>query len=160
MQQDVCRIICDPPFACCACCRSFSFFLAFYAVRRHAAHMIKGLAVLLLFQSLGELASRLLQGAMPGPVLGLILLLVFLVANKNISSSVATAADSLLAHLSIFFVPAAVGVMLYASALAETGAAWVLAILLSTVAAITTTALALRALCKPSDSPIDGHETK
>ena len=83
-----------------------------------------------------------------------------MVANKNISSSVATAADSLLAHLSIFFVPAAVGVMLYASALAETGAAWVLAILLSTVAAITTTALALRALCKPSDSPIDGHETK
>ncbi|MCA3001225.1 MAG: CidA/LrgA family protein [Rhodocyclaceae bacterium] len=122
--------------------------------------MIKGLAVLLVFQSLGELASRLLQGAMPGPVLGLILLLMFLVARKNISTSIATAADGLLAHLSIFFIPAAVGVMLYASTLAETGAAWVLAILLSTVAAITTTAVVLRALSKPADTPTDRNETK
>ncbi|MFO0215376.1 MAG: CidA/LrgA family protein, partial [Burkholderiales bacterium] len=121
--------------------------------------MIKGLAVLLVFQSLGELASRLLQGAMPGPVLGLILLLMFLVARKNISTSIATAADGLLAHLSIFFIPAAVGVMLYASTLAETGAAWVLAILLSTVAAITTTAVVLRALSKPADTPTDRNET-
>ncbi|MCA3020075.1 MAG: CidA/LrgA family protein [Rhodocyclaceae bacterium] len=122
--------------------------------------MIKGLAVLLVFQSLGELASRLLQGAMPGPVLGLILLMMFLVARKNISTSIATAADGLLAHLSIFFIPAAVGVMLYASTLAETGAAWVLAILLSTVAAITTTAVVLRALSKPADTPTDRNETK
>jgi holin-like protein len=122
--------------------------------------MIKGLAILLVFQSVGELASRLLQGAMPGPVLGLILLLVFLVANKDISVSIATAADGLLAHLSIFFIPAAVGVMLYASTLAETGAAWVLAILLSTVAAITTTAVVLRALSKPADTPTDRNEAK
>lgn len=114
--------------------------------------MIRGLAVLLVFQSLGELASRLLQGAMPGPVLGLILLLAFLVAKKEIAPSIATAADSLLAHLSIFFIPAAVGVMLYASTLAETGAAWVVAIGLSTVAAISTTALVLRAMSKPTKS--------
>ena len=120
--------------------------------------MIQGLAVLLVFQSLGELASRLLQGAMPGPVLGLILLLVFLVSKKSISPSISAAADGLLAHLSIFFIPAAVGVMLYASTLAQTGAAWVLAILLSTVAAITTTALVLRAFSKPTAAPTQGND--
>ncbi|MBC7624824.1 MAG: CidA/LrgA family protein [Aeromicrobium sp.] len=128
--------------------------------------MIQGLAILLVFQSLGELASRLLQGAMPGPVLGLILLLAFLVVKKDIAPSIASAADGLLAHLSIFFIPAAVGVMLYASTLAQTGAAWVLAILLSTVAAISTTALVLRAMSKspgpstgqPSRSPSNGSD--
>jgi holin-like protein len=129
-------------------------------MRRHAENMIQGLAVLLVFQSLGELASRLLQGAMPGPVLGLILLLVFLVMKKSISPSIAAAADGLLAHLSIFFIPAAVGVMLYASTLAQTGAAWVLAILLSTVAAITTTALVLRAFSKPTAPPTNGNEAE
>ena len=122
--------------------------------------MIQGLAVLLVFQSLGELASRLLQGAMPGPVLGLILLLVFLVSKKSISPSISAAADGLLAHLSIFFIPAAVGVMLYASTLAQSGAAWVLAILLSTVAAITTTALVLRTFSKPAATPTQENDAE
>ena len=114
--------------------------------------MIRGLAVLLVFQSLGEAASRLLHGAVPGPVVGLLLLLAFLVARKQIAPSIGTAADGLLAHLSIFFIPAAVGVMLYAPTLARSGAAWGLAILCSTVAAITTTALTLRAL-SPREPP-------
>ena len=122
--------------------------------------MIQGLAVLLVFQSLGELASRLLQGAMPGPVLGLILLLVFLVSKKSISPSISAAADGLLAHLSIFFIPAAVGVMLYASTLAQSGAAWVLAILLSTVAAMTTTALVLRTFSKPTATPTQENDAE
>jgi len=137
-----------------------SFCLAFCQTGRHAGGMIRGLAMLLVFQSLGELASRLLQGAMPGPVLGLILLLTFLVAKKEVSPSIATAADGLLAHLSIFFIPAAVGVMLYASTLAQTGAAWVLAIVLSTIAAISTAALVLRALTSPTNPPSDENQPR
>ena len=110
--------------------------------------MIRGLAVLLVFQSLGEVASRLMHGAVPGPVVGLLLLLAFLVARKQIAPSIGLAADGLLAHLSIFFIPAAVGVMLYTPTLARSGAAWGLAILFSTVAAIATTALTLRALSR------------
>jgi holin-like protein len=115
--------------------------------------MIRGLAILLVFQSLGEITSRILAGAVPGPVIGLLLLLGFLVIRSNIPASISVAADGLLAHLSIFFIPAAVGVMLYASALATSGAAWVLAIVLSTTAAISVTALVLRAL-----SPRTGSE--
>jgi holin-like protein len=117
--------------------------------------MIRGLAILLVFQSLGEVASRFMRGAVPGPVIGLVLLFIFLVARKRIDDSIALAvgiaADGLLAHLSIFFIPAAVGVMLYVSALTQSGAAWILAIVLSTIAAIATTALVLRWLSKPDD---------
>jgi len=127
--------------------------------------MIQGLAVLLVFQSLGEVVSRLIHGAVPGPVVGLLLLLAFLVARKQIAPSIGTAADGLLAHLSIFFIPAAVGVMLYAPTLARSGAAWGLAILCSTVAAIATTALVLRALSRREPPTVRGeppsapHET-
>jgi holin-like protein len=123
--------------------------------------MLRGLAILLVFQSIGEVASRFLHGAMPGPVIGLVLLFIFLVARKRIDDSMATsvmaAADALLAHLSIFFIPAAVGVMLYVSTLAQSGVAWILAIVLSTTAAIATTALVLRWLSKPSDDVTADH---
>lgn len=106
--------------------------------------MIRGLALLLVFQSLGEIASRLVNRAVPGPVLGLTLLFLFLVARQRIPGDLAAAADGMLAHLSIFFIPAAVGVMIYLGALKSSGPAWVLAIILSTLAAITTAALTLR----------------
>jgi holin-like protein len=111
--------------------------------------MLRGLAILLIFQSIGEIVSGFLHRSIPGPVIGMVLLFVFLVLRKSINESISLAADSLLAHLSIFFIPAAVGVMLYASVLARSSAAWMLAILLSTVAAIATTALVLKWLSKP-----------
>ncbi len=112
--------------------------------------MIRGLAILLVFQSLGEVLSGFLRGAVPGPVIGMVLLFVFLVIRKSISESISVAADGLLAHLSIFFIPAAVGVMLYAGTLAQSSAAWILAIVFSTIGAIATTALVLRLLSRPA----------
>jgi holin-like protein len=106
--------------------------------------VLKGVAVLLVFQSIGEVVAHFTRGVVPGPVLGMVLLLIFLVARKKIEPAIAQAADGLLANLSVFFIPAAVGVMLYASSLQQSVLAWTLAIILSTIAAITTTALCLR----------------
>ena len=116
--------------------------------------MIRGLAILLIFQSIGEVLAKLAHGFLPGPVIGMILLFVFLVVRRAniIPASIALAADSLLAHLGIFFIPAAVGVMLYVSTLAAAGAAWLLAILLSTVTAITVTALLAEQFIGPNTS--------
>ena len=108
------------------------------------ACMIRGLAILLIFQSLGEVATRFIDRLIPGPVIGMILLLVFLVWRKNIAVSISIAADGLLAHLAIFFIPAAVGVMLYVRELSSAGAAWLLAIVLSTAVSMTITALLLK----------------
>ena len=119
--------------------------------------MLRGLTVLLVFQSLGEIIARMAQGVVPGPVIGMVLLLALLIVRQRahgvIPESISQAADGLLAHLSIFFIPAAVGVMLYASALRESVLAWTLAIALSTVAALVTTALVLRGLPSRGASP-------
>jgi holin-like protein len=114
--------------------------------------MIRGLAILLIFQSLGEALSRLASHTVPGPVIGLLLLWIFLSSRQKIPATLATAADAMLANLSIFFIPAAVGVMIYASALMKTGVAWILAIVISTIASIATTALILRWLSPKSSS--------
>ncbi len=114
--------------------------------------MIRGLAILLIFQSIGEVATRFIHGIIPGPVIGMILLLVFLVAKKTIAPSIAVAADGLLAHLAIFFIPAAVGVMLYVTELMSAGAAWLLAILLSTAASMAITALLLKWFFRDDES--------
>jgi holin-like protein len=118
--------------------------------------VIQGLAVLLLFQSLGEALAHLTHAPVPGPVIGLLLLFSALVVQRRRGKAewvpLAQAADGLLAHLSIFFVPAAVGVMLYWEPLAREGLAWIVAIVASTVAAIAVTALFLRhRLGEPAD---------
>lgn len=115
--------------------------------------MIRGLAILLIFQSLGEVLTRFIHGVIPGPVIGMISLLAFLVARKKVAASIAIAADGLLAHLAIFFIPAAVGVMLYVTTLKSAGAAWLLAILFSTAGAIAVTALLLKWLTKNPGHP-------
>ena len=124
--------------------------IAFLNLPVHATNMIRGLAILLIFQSIGEVVTKFIHGVLPGPVIGMILLLAFLVARKKIAASIAMAADGLLAHLAIFFIPAAVGVMLYIGTLRSAGAAWLLAIVFSTVGAITVTALLLKWLTKSS----------
>lgn len=140
--------------------------IAFFYPPLHDVFMIRGLAILLIFQSLGEGLTRFIHGLIPGPVMGMILLLAFLVLRKKIAPSIAVAADGLLAHLAIFFIPAAVGVMLYITTLKSAGAAWLLAILFSTAGAIAVTALLLKWLTKnpddiaqtpdqPADQPID-----
>ena len=52
--------------------------------------MIEGLLILLGFQAAGELLSWLLLPMIPGPVLGLVLLLVFLRARRTVPQSVDT----------------------------------------------------------------------
>lgn len=106
--------------------------------------MIRGLAILLIFQSLGEVATKFIHGLIPGPVIGMILLLIFLVSRKKIAASISIAADGLLAHLAIFFIPAAVGVMLYVRELTSAGLAWLLAIVLSTSVSMAITAFLLK----------------
>jgi len=110
--------------------------------------LIQGLAVLLLFQSIGEGLAQLTHAPVPGPVIGLVLLLAALVLQQRRGHGewkpLAQAADGLLAHLSIFFVPAAVGVMLYWEPLAREGLTWIVAIVASTAASIAVTALFLR----------------
>jgi len=80
--------------------------------------MLRGFAILLLMQLLGELLSRFLHIPVPGNVLGMALLLITLLAGIIKVTWIQDAADLLLSHMALFFVPAGVGVMVYFDLLA------------------------------------------
>lgn len=107
--------------------------------------LLQGLAWLLLAQSVGEMLARLSGLGLPGPVIGL-LLMIGLLALRPVREPVSVAADGLLAHLSLLFVPVGVGVMTHVGLLEAYGLRMLLAILLSTWIGLAVTALVLRAL--------------
>lgn len=67
--------------------------------------------VILAFWALGEGVSWLINGVLPGSVIGMILLFLALVLGLVKESLVETAAKWLLKYMVLFFLPAAVGLM-------------------------------------------------
>ncbi len=106
---------------------------------------LRGLAWLLLLQSIGELLSRGLSLPFPGPVIGMVLLLIAL-RWPAVREPVSVCADFLLSHLSLLFVPVGVGVMTHLSLVGQYGGRMLLVIVLSTVIGLAVTALALNFL--------------
>jgi holin-like protein len=103
---------------------------------------LRGLAWLLVFQSLGEVLSRAFSLPLPGPVLGLILLLGGL-RLALIREPVGECASFLLSHLSLLFIPVGVGVMTHLALLAQYGGRMLLVIVLSTWIGLAVTAAVL-----------------
>src|SRR3984893_5434203 len=94
--------------------------------------MIASLSLVLLCQLAGEVIVRGLGMPMPGPVVGLLLLLLLLLARDRFAvlargplqqDGVESASRGLLAHLSLLFVPAGVGVMQKLDVVADHGIA-------------------------------------
>lgn len=108
---------------------------------------LRGLAWLLLLQSLGELLSRGLSLPFPGPVIGMVLLLVAL-RWPVVREPVSVCADFLLSHLSLLFVPVGVGVMTHLSLVSQYGGRMLLVIVLSTAIGLAVTALILHLLSR------------
>ena len=106
---------------------------------------LRGLAWLLLLQSIGELLSRGLSLPFPGPVIGMVLLLIAL-RWPMVREPVSVCADFLLSHLSLLFVPVGVGVMTHLTLVSQYGGRMLLVIVLSTLIGLAVTALALNFL--------------
>ena len=106
---------------------------------------LRGLAFLLLLQSLGELLSRGLSLPFPGPVIGMLLLLLAL-RWPLVREPVAACADFLLSHLSLLFVPVGVGVMTHLSIVSQYGGRMLVVLVLSTLIGLAVTALLLNRL--------------
>lgn len=105
--------------------------------------MILDLTILLLCQLAGEALAFGTGLPVPGPVLGLVLLVLLLVGRGQAPGSLEDTATGLLQHLSLLFVPAGVGVMLHAGRIAAEWAALAAALVLSTLLTIAVTALAM-----------------
>ncbi|MFC3608628.1 CidA/LrgA family protein [Stutzerimonas tarimensis] len=75
--------------------------------------LLRGLTWLVMFQLLGTAISVLLVPMLPGPIVGLVLLFVFLFCRGRVGEPLDEAARSLLRYLPLLLVPPAVGVMAY-----------------------------------------------
>ena len=113
---------------------------------------LQGLALLLLMQSAGEALSHFLQLPVPGPVVGMVLLLLAL-RWAPVQQAIAPAAGFLLTHLSLLFVPVGVGVMTHLALLGTHGLRLVVVIVLPTWIGMAVTALVLRLWQTPAPTP-------
>ena len=109
--------------------------------------MLQGFAILLTLQSLGEALARLLHLPYPGPVIGMVLLLLAL-RWPAVQLRVRAVADFLLAHLSLLFVPVGVGVITQLNVLASYGLRLVVVLVVSTWVGMAVSALVLRWLMR------------
>lgn len=110
--------------------------------------MIGALSRLLVFQLIGETIARAFDAPIPGPVIGMVLLFLMLLLQDGPDEDMHRTTGYLLQHLSLLFVPAGVGVILYFQLLA---AAWwplVVSLVVSTFLSIAVTALVLRMLIR------------
>ncbi|AQH03974.1 murein hydrolase transporter LrgA (plasmid) [Burkholderia sp. KK1] len=110
--------------------------------------MLAALATLLVFQCLGEGLSYLFRIPVPGPVVGMLLLLGYVAVRPAAAAALEGTALEILRHLSLLFVPAGVGIMVSASALRGDMLAVVLSVAISTALAIAVTALVMRAMLR------------
>lgn len=110
------------------------------------AGFIAGLAVLAGFQLLGTLLTNLTGLPIPGPVVGLVLLFITLITTGYSPSWLSNTCYRLISLLSLFFLPAAVGIFFLGELLQRQYPAILAAILVATPISMALSALIMRAL--------------
>lgn len=110
--------------------------------------MLNAITLLLVLQLAGEIISQSLALPVPGPVIGMLLLFIVLLARSRLAAQVRETAQNLLQHLSLLFVPAGVGVMLHVRRVTDEWAAILLALVISTVLTIVVTALSIQLIAR------------
>ncbi|HQZ03649.1 MAG TPA: CidA/LrgA family protein [Thauera sp.] len=119
--------------------------------------MISALTLLLAFQLAGEVIARGLGLQVPGPVIGMALLFGALLLRGGPGEDLRQTADKLLQHLSLLFIPAGTGIVMYGELIAAEWVPLTAALLGSTFLAIGVTMLVLKALSK---RPKTGQSTQ
>ncbi|MGU3362404.1 CidA/LrgA family protein [Methylobacterium sp. M6A4_1b] len=123
--------------------------------------MILSLTLILLAQLIGEALARATDLPIPGPLIGMALLLLFLVLRDRaprlaeralapplVDGRLESTGKGLLAHLSLMFVPAGAGIVGRLDVLAVHGIALALVVLVSTITTLAATALTFVAVSR------------
>ncbi|MBN8411143.1 CidA/LrgA family protein [Halomonas denitrificans] len=108
--------------------------------------LILGMSLLLGCQFAGELLARLLGLPIPGPVIGMVILLVGLTIRGKVPKSLRTTGEGLLRYLTLLFVPAGVGLMVHGRLIANDGVAIAATLVLSTALTLAVTAWVMSSL--------------
>lgn len=127
--------------------------------------MIISLTVILLCQLLGEVIARGFGWPVPGPVLGMLFLLAFLSVRDQIrkkmpefGKTLDSTGKGLLAHLSLLFIPASVGVVQRLDVLKEYGPGLIVALVVSTFITLVVTVVTFVVVSRLSGSSIEASE--
>ncbi len=110
--------------------------------------MLRALTVLVLCQFAGEVIARGVGLPLPGPVVGLLLLLGILIARGGPTDDLRDTSNGLLRHLSLLFVPAGVGIVTQLDALERNWVAIVVAIVVSTTLGLAVTGWVMQRLSR------------
>ena len=110
--------------------------------------MLRSIFVIFFFQLLGEFFKKFFEMRIPGPVIGLILLLVTLIFLKkfkktaivNLKADVINTSNYILSYLSLLFVPIGVGVVMHLSYLDNNLFRVLIIVFISTILTIAGTA--------------------
>ena len=126
------------------------------ASKSNGIKFLFGITALLCFQLLGEFCVHLFTLPLPGPVAGLVFLLISLTilgrskSNKRqqVLSTVEQSSSALLNHLSLLFVPAGVGVMVHFDKLANEWLAISVALIAGVLITLATTAICMKIMMR------------
>ena len=116
--------------------------------------MLKSIFIIFLFQLIGESVQKYLELTIPGPVIGLIFLLIFFILLKNsknifvnkTKNEIISTAIHISNYLSLLFVPIGVGVVMHLSYLEKNYIEVLGVIFFSTILTIGFTALVMEAI--------------
>ena len=115
--------------------------------------LLTSFVTLLLFQLAGELLHQALHLPLPGPVLGMALLALWLSrpsgGKETISPSLASTADGLLSILGLLFVPAGVGIVANLDVIRQEWLPITLSLVVSTLLTLVVTAWVMHAMIRP-----------
>ena len=116
--------------------------------------MLQSIFAIFLFQLVGEMVQKYFALTVPGPVIGLVLLLLAMLASDRIANKPAAqlkqnlvlTAETLLGHLPLLFVPIGVGVVMHITLLEDQLAAVLGVVFIGTVLTVGFSALLMEKL--------------
>ncbi|HDZ56946.1 MAG TPA: CidA/LrgA family protein [Pseudomonas xinjiangensis] len=98
--------------------------------------LLRGLTWLIFFQLVGTGLNVLFLPFLPGPIIGMVLLVVTLCLRQGVSESLDLAATGLLKYLPLILVPPAVGIMAYGAEIVADAAAILITLTVSFVLSV------------------------
>ena len=121
--------------------------------------MLNSIFLIFLFQLIGELVQKVLELNIPGPVIGLILLLSVLLLSKkydhiviqNLKINLINSAENLVNYIPLFFLPVGVGVVMHLSFLEGSLVKVLFIIVFGTLITLALTGLLMEKLLKNKD---------
>lgn len=117
--------------------------------------LVPAFAIILLFQLIGEIISRGGHLPLPGPVLGMMLMVVALSMFPKLGDMITPVAQGILRYLALMFVPVGVGIVASVPVLEEHWLAISASIVISTLLAIVVGALTFTLVARLVGSKAD-----